>query len=221
MSPTDIEEEYSRRLRAHPDARWGWSFMYTPEASLQCAKAMLVGLNPGGSQLDPPNEWDYTAGENAYVDESWLGLGPGQHPLQQQVALMFRAASLAPGEVFAANFVPFRSRSWLELPDRDGALAFSRNLWRGMLARSPARLYLSLGKQAGEEIAGLLKAKLVKRHPADWGSQTVDEYRCSDGRVVLAIPHLSRYRIFGSNRTAAARAVEAASHIAGLGRKTT
>ena len=192
--------------------------MYTPEGALGRAKAVLVGLNPGGSQIDPPNEWDYTAGTNAYIDESWRGLPAGAHPLQQQIGLMFAAAGLTPSEVFAANFTPFRSRSWADLPDREGALAFGRGLWREIVVRTPANLYLSLGKQAGEEVAALLDARLVQRHDADWGAQTIDEYRADNGQIVLAVPHLSRYRVFGGGRTSAANTVRVAAEAAGVSR---
>lgn len=203
MTPDIIEAEYRRRVARHPSARWGWSFMYTPAEALDRAKAVLVGLNPGGSELDAPGEWDYTGGKNAYVDESWGGRPAGEYPLQQQVKLLFEAAKLKPDEVFAANFVPFRSRSWIDLPDREDALQFSRTLWLDLLRRTPARLFMSLGKQAGAEIAHLLSAQLTQTHPVEWGNQTMDEYVAADGRIVVALPHLSRYRIFGGNRTAA------------------
>lgn len=45
-----IEAEYQRRIRTRPEARWGWSFMYTPQERLQTAKAALIGLNPGGGR---------------------------------------------------------------------------------------------------------------------------------------------------------------------------
>lgn len=128
FSPKAIEAEYQRRIRAHPDARWGWSFMYVPENTLPRARAVLVGLNPGGRQIDPPYHWDHRSGENAYVDQDWNGQGPGANPLQRQVALMFDAVGVHARDVFAANFVPFRSPAWVDLPDKDGALSFARGL---------------------------------------------------------------------------------------------
>lgn len=211
FSEDAIEEEYQRRLLAHPHARWGWSFMYTPEQALVRARAVLVGLNPGGRQIDPPREWDYTAGVNAYLDEPWGEYTAGAHPLQRQAALLFEAAGMGGDEVFAGNLVPFRSGSWVELPDREGALAFGRKLWMEIIERTPARLYLSLGKRAGAEIADLIGARRHAAHSVEWGRQVIDEYRADDGRTVLAIPHLSRFQVFGGGRTAAAEAVRAAA----------
>jgi hypothetical protein len=200
----EIQKEYEKRVAACPKTNWGWSFMYTPEAALKRAKAVLVGLNPGGRQTDPPNEWEYTDGVNAYVDESWNCRPKGEHPLQKQVSALFKAINVEPADIFAANFVPFRSPGWRDLPDRNGALTFARMLWSDLVLRTSARLYCSLGKQAGEEIATLLNAAYVDSEKVGWGAQTIDTYRNCQGLTVLALPHLSRYRLFSGRRSDAA-----------------
>ena len=205
MRSEDIENEYQRRLAAHPQARWGWSFMYTPESALERAKVVLIGLNPGGSQIDPPPAWEHT-GVNAYVDQPW-GESGGLNPLQQQIGLLLKTISVKPEEVFAANLVPFRSPSWSALPDKEGALTFGRTIWRGLLARTPARLFVALGKRSGQEMAALLDARHSRSHTVEWDPQSIDELVAPDGHTVLALPHLSRFRIFGGNRTVAAAAV--------------
>jgi hypothetical protein len=208
MRAEDIEAAYQRRLLAYPEARWGWSFMYTREADLAHAKVALVGLNPGGGPKDEPRSWE--AEEiNAYIDQRWSN-GGGLSPLQVQVGLLFEALGVQKNEVFAANFIPFRSPSWSQLPDQEGALDFGRCLWTNILTRSPRppfRLFVSLGKQSGRELATLLKACFVRQHSVEWESQKIDEYVAADGRTVLALPHLSRFRIFGAKRTSAAAAV--------------
>ena len=205
MRAEDIEAAYQHRLLAYPEARWGWSFMYTPESALARAKVVLIGLNPGGSQNDPPPAWEH-AGVNAYVDQPW-GSDGGLNPLQQQVGLLLQTIGVKPDEVFAANLVPFRSPSWSVLPDKEGALTFGRTIWRDLLARTPARLFVSLGKRSGQEVAALLDADYSHAQTVEWGLQSIDEYVAPDGRTVLALPHLSRFRIFGGNRTAAAATV--------------
>jgi hypothetical protein len=182
--------------------------MYTREAALAHAKVALVGLNPGGDQEDEPPSWE-PAEINAYIDQRW-GKSGGLSPLQEQVGLLFEALGVQPNEVFAANFIPFRSPSWSQLPDKEGALAFGRGLWTNILTRSPRppfRLFISLGKQSGRELATLLKACFVRQHSVEWEPQKIDEYVAPDGRTVLALPHLSRFRIFGAKRTSAATAV--------------
>ncbi|WP_312136365.1 hypothetical protein [Brevundimonas sp.] len=204
-----IEAEYQRRTQGKADKCWGWSFMYVPQERLHTAKVMLVGLNPGGRELNPPiNEWHYEAGINAYVDEAWAGLEAGQHPLQQQVSLLFEAMGVDASEVFAANFVPFRSPSWRDLDDPIGALEFSQDLWRHMISLSPARLFLSLGKEAGRQVAAVTGSTYQASYPVGWGRQTIDAFSNDQGQIVLSLPHLSRFRVFGNGRTQAAEVVQ-------------
>lgn len=198
-----VQSEYLRRVEGLADKQWGWSFMYVPQERLHTANVMLIGLNPGGNELNPQYEWDYR-GVNAYVDEPWAGLNAGQHPLQQQVRQLFDAIGVDPSDVFAANFVPFRSPSWRDLPDPTSALDFSRVLWRDLIAKSPARLFITLGKRAGKEIASLINATEDPPQSVEWGRQTISTYRNTRGQAVLALPHLSRFRIFGYGRTKAA-----------------
>jgi hypothetical protein len=110
MQAEDIEGEYQRRLAAQPDANWGWRFMYTPEAALGSAKVVLVGLNPGGRQTDPPLQWEFKDG-NAYFDEPW-GVDGSLNVLQQQVEGLRKALNVQKDDIFAANFTPFRRPSW-------------------------------------------------------------------------------------------------------------
>jgi hypothetical protein len=182
--------------------------MYTPEAALRVAKVILVGLNPGGDQIDPTSVWEHR-GVNAYADQPW-GEDGGLNRLQVQVGYVFDALGVEPKEVFAANFVPFRSPSWDQLPDKEGALCFGRKLWSGLLPHSSGRLFVTLGKLPGRELGALLNATCTQRKPVQWGRQTIDEYIAVDGRTVLALPHLSRFRIFGGARTAANLIVSAA-----------
>ncbi len=207
MQAEDVEREYQRRLAAYPEARWGWSFMYTPEAALKSAKVVLVGLNPGGNDEDQQSSWEHD-GINAYVDQPW-GKGKRLNPLQQQVGLLFAALGVRPDEVFAANLLPFRSPSWRELPGKEGALEFGRRLWKDdLLPRTPARLFVCIGKQPGQELAALLgAASPPMKHEVEWGKQSLDEYVAPDGRTVLALPHLSRFRVFDTSRTLAAATV--------------
>ncbi len=205
MRAEDIETEYQRRLAAQPDANWGWRFMYTREAALEFAKVVIVGLNPGGRQADPLPEWEFSRG-NAYFDQPW-GDDGRPNALQLQVESLRVALGVGKNEIFAANFIPFRSPSWNQLPDKEGALKFGRTLWTRLLARKRARLFVSLGKQSGQELARLLDAPHKCSYDVDWGSHVMDEYAAADGRTVLALPHLSRFRVFGGARRAAAMAV--------------
>lgn len=205
MTADLISEEYARRRDQYRQPDWGWSFLSTPFAGLNSAKVILAGLNPGGNQTDGVGSWDYNAGVNAYIDQDWeLGHGKGKAPLQVQVRALLAATGVPLGNIACANFVPFRSPDWAALKGREEAVAWSaENLWRPIFSETPARLFLSLGRRAGEEIARVLGVQDSPiEYPVNWGSQRIREYRDPLGRVVLTIPHLSHFRLFSGKRSA-------------------
>lgn len=109
-----------------------------------------------------------------------------------------------PSDSLCAQFVPFRSRSWAELERKDEALAFASQLWTWILAVSPARLFVTMGKEPALHLARLLGARSTAHLPTGWGQQTIDVHQNSLGRRVVAMPHPSRYGLFGRSQDASA-----------------
>jgi len=172
----------------------GWRFIMTPERTLANAEVAIIGLNPGGNRRHGP-PWSQEEG-NAYFIESWGGKIAGGDPLQRQVQRMCQVLGVRKDDVFAAQFVPFRSNRWKELPRRREALAFSRQLWSWALPQMKAKLFLCIGKDVAPEVAGLLGASWVGAVQAHWGNHTIDRYRTPDGRLILGLPHLGTYKLF-------------------------
>jgi hypothetical protein len=55
-----------------------------------------------------------------------------------------------------------------------------------------------IGKdQPARAIAGIFDAKFEISLPVGWGAITADRYRLADGRQMIALPHLSRFTVFG------------------------
>ncbi|HEX4197079.1 MAG TPA: uracil-DNA glycosylase family protein [Caulobacteraceae bacterium] len=173
----------------------GWAFMMTPEALLTTAPTVLVGLNPGGD--DDNAAWDSPDG-NAYLHGRWR---PDGRPttMQSQVRQIMATLDLEEAELFAAQFIPFRSKRFGDLPRADEALAFSRRLWAWVLERSPARLFICMGKDAAGELANLLRAQPTDRFKAGWGDLYVERFVSPNGRVVVRLPHPSRFPIFSGD----------------------
>ena len=192
MDAATISAEY-RRLGYDQ----GWSFALTPVANMAKAKVILVGLNPGGGDSDEYGElWEFPHG-NAYFDDRWIPGSTELMPLQRQVAALFDLLALAKDDVFAAQFVPFRSRGWKDLKNPEQALAFGVTLWGWVKSKSPAKLFLCLGAQAAVNIAGVLKATPDgPRLQSGWGRITIGRYVSPSGQVVVELPHLSRYLLF-------------------------
>jgi hypothetical protein len=186
-----IEAEY-RRL-GHTI---GWRFLTSPEKNIGKADVALVTQNPGGD-VDDPNapRWSVENG-NAYAIESWRGVPAGQDPLQIQVKRMFEVLSVDINSVFSGYFVPFRSPDWNSLNNRSQPAAFGRELWKAVFSRSPATLVLAFGRDIAKDMGQILGASNPKSASAHWGNLTIDSYICRDHKILVVLPHLSRFRLF-------------------------
>lgn len=195
MTPDDIQSEYERL--GH---KAGWRFMTSPRRNLATARLAIVTLNPGGERdLETTLEQRWSSeGGSAYIAESWRGQPAGTSPLQRQVQRLCQLLEEKPDDVLSGHFVPFRSKDWDSLPRRDEAALFGLKLWRWALSVSPARLIVCIGKTvAGDGIAGACGARPTSTAPSGWGNLTIDRYIAPDGRRIVALPHLSRFGLFG------------------------
>ncbi len=198
LSAEAIEAEYKRL-----DHTLGWSFMTCEEDRLDAADVALVTLNPAGAAFEAPH-WASTNG-SSYVHEVWTNPKPGKSPLQIQVQSLFEALEIDSDEVFSAYVVPFRSPRWVQLPNRSQSIQYSMDLWDEVLSRSPATRYVAFGK----DVARMLGRIRPLRHicppiQSGWGNQTLDVYTFGANARLLAIPHLSTYKIFSRSECAPA-----------------
>lgn len=197
-----IEAEY-RRLRYGI----GWRFMMGPARTLDAASTAFVMLNPGGDRPHGP-DWSSEAG-SAFTTERWGGLPAGTDKLQRQMQTLCALLGVRPDDVLAGQFVPFRSRDWTRLENREAACAFGRRLWRWALAQAPRQTVVCIGKQVvGAEIAAILGARNARSIPAGWGSQTIERLDFGAGGKLVMLPHLGRFALVG--RQASAEALRAA-----------
>ena len=174
----------------------GWVFAMTPLELLTTANTVVIGLNPGGTEQDSTGGcWQYTRGRNAYLDDRWVPGSDALYPIQVQVAALHALLKLRTKDVFAAQFIPFRSPRLVDLTSHGEALAFARKLWSWVLPQSPANLFICMGGFTAWHIADLLGANLTASWPTGWGRTQVKRYLTSDNRIVVELPHPSRYRI--------------------------
>lgn len=177
----------------------GWTFMACPEARLRSAEVVLVGMNPGGGGANDPWEyggtWDVPEG-NAYYTEKWAA-GGGETAIQGQIKHWHRLLGLGENDSLCAHFIPFRSPGWDDLERKPQALAFGRRLWTEVLKASPASLFVTMGKLPAKHLAELIQARPVAHLPTGWGKTLIDVYDSADGRRIVAMPHPSRYTLFG------------------------
>lgn len=198
----------------------GWSFLYTPGRTLhKGARFLFMGLNPGGEGTQESKALTTEAG-NAYhpdVENDWLGNGqPSQ--LQQQVVFFY---SLLAGrmnhpdarrlmdESLAANFCPFRSKSWVNLKERDKSISFCEELWKGLLLSTQISTIVCMSSIVRKYMSSLIieaDGKLLQEvsHRVEWGNVTysVSQFTMACRNItIVCLPHLSRYKIFGRDKS--------------------
>ncbi|TLS77580.1 hypothetical protein FE236_02950 [Mariprofundus erugo] len=204
-----VDREYQKL-----ECNLGWSMLYCPFENMWSPRYPIAffGLNPAGNEYFEPSI-SYEKG-SAYLCDEW-GYKAGEAPLQKQVVELFKSiasslhspvpyADLLKGS-FAANFVPFRSKDWGCFERKIEALEFSRALWRERVNVVPTNLYITMAKISFSEIASLLIA--VGYHELEnttdkvgWGNVTyqMNAYeREGHKSLLIRLPHLSRYKIFG------------------------
>jgi hypothetical protein len=212
MTPEIIDAEHDRL-----GLTLGWRFLTGPQRALTTADVAIVTLNPRGTarhERTLAESWSCEAG-NAYAVESWRGQPPGSDPLQRQILALVSALGSAPDETLMGHFIPFRSARIEHLAPRKEATMFGLRLWRWAAAQSPARLYVCVGKDdAGVGIATAIHASPIEDRPTGWGDVTMRLYRATDGRAVLALPHLSTFKLF-SRADCVARVAEAITNLRG------
>jgi hypothetical protein len=183
-------------------------------------RILLLGLNPAGSRDYPEHRGQFRYEESdGYLGTSWDDYPPGQAPLQRQVAqllryLQRRIAERDPLEVFARNrvvagsLVPFRSPSEDTLHNPAASLAFGRSMWRDIFGHWRPQYAVCFGGTPFRELTSLLGTVTEAR---DYDPRWQGRLRLrvfADGTRLLALPHMSRFPIFG--RAASAPAIEAA-----------
>ena len=197
LDASDIQAEYDRL-----GYDLGWTFMMTPAARLHDAKVCLVGLNPGGG--DPGDHlWSVEEG-NAYFRQRWGKDKSSYSSLQLQIHELARLCGVGEDEMLAAQFIPFRSRSLRSLAQQQSAFEFGRKLWAWVMASTPATVFLCLGNDAAAHLRQVAEAKPcadASSLPTGWGRTTIDSWKTAgsglERRVIVRLPHLSSYRIFG------------------------
>lgn len=171
----------------------GWTFMACPEARLRSAEVAIVGTNPGGG--GPKDSWVYGGIWSCEKTDDFAFDGDRMRP---QIEAWHDLLGVARDATFCAQYVPFRSPGWSDLPRKSAALAFARRLWAPVLELSPASLFVTMGKVPGRQLATLMDAgPTFAQLYSGWGDEMIEVYVAPNGRSVVAMPHPSRYPLFG------------------------
>lgn len=186
----------------------------------------FIGLNPGGNKYDKPSI-ESENGKCAYYYENWTAKGENKKtppdekeldPLQRQIIKLYTRLA----EIFGcdykelmdksimANLVPFRSPTWNSLPNQNAALEFSSQLWGDIVKQTRVKVIICMSVVVFYELDKILRGlgntsipEKSKSESTGWGrTQYQVEKYMADGESILLIriPHLSRYKLFNSEK---------------------
>lgn len=198
--------ELERRIeKAYQDRGYarGWRLLASPIHVLVSSDVAFIGLNPGGSLIDPTHAVLAPLNSSAYLSESWAGHPAGCSPLQLQVRMLFEALHVEPTQVLAGNLVPFRSQSWVDLAHRQWAIAFGKAIWADIFAASRPKLVVTMGTITHKAIADLLGMVAFERLQVGWGTVNLS-HADRNGIKLVGLPHLSRFAIIGRQQSQSA-----------------
>jgi hypothetical protein len=194
--------------------QFGWVFLHTASRTLsRDTRLFFIALNPRSKQRKPAPEKSHETG-NAYRVENWSDNRPS--PLQRQVCAFYKLLALRLARDWqnlmdsslAGNFCPFGSPSWHELHARNESIEFSIDLWTAILRHCAPSAIVCLGDvcyQSMSAVAGASGYHVVKNakpYDTGWGKITyvVAEMAGPNPLLLVRLPHLSHYQIFGRVR---------------------
>ena len=180
----------------------GYKFVFGPWDTLNHAEIAFLSLNPGKCPDDFVKRTISDERGNSYEVEQDTTISP----ITNQFLLLARLLGVAPGEVLTGVAAPFRSHQWSDFSrrQRSESLALGRRFWTVPLKRPDLRLILVCSKEAAKLVVDVTGASFDIETPAGWGNVKLRRYRCGGGKVVVHLPHLSRYRLLGRTLSEAA-----------------
>jgi hypothetical protein len=188
----DLQERVKAEYRARND-RLGWRLFSCPCANVLTSGIVFLGLNPGGTRATS-DHGEYSCEDgSAYEIESWLDYPAGKAPLQRQVRSLFQLLNVKPHDVLSGNLIPFRSKSFADLGDSDGALRFGTAIWSEVLPLANRQLVIGMG-QVVQDMLFKHYCATVSETKAGWGNQKI-RYAVVGQTRIVGLPHLSRFGV--------------------------
>ena len=177
----------------------GYKFVYGPWATLEKAEVAFLSLNPGRAPDGAGKRTISDERGNSYEVER----RNTKSPLTKQFLLLAQLLGRRPADILTGVVAPFRSDNWSGLGGRQRkiSLAIGRRFWTGPLSRPDLRLIIACSGEATKLVADIIGAALDGEAAAGWGNIKLRRYLSLRGKVVVQLPHLSRFRLLGRERS--------------------
>lgn len=173
----------------------GFRFVYGPAPTLEKGKMAFLSLNPGRAPSGTIARQVAESRGNSYEMEK----STTRSPLTDQALRCFSFFGFEPRNVMTGVVCPFRTPAWSDLSSsqRRRALALGQEFWAAPLNRQDLDLIICCSNEAARCVTTWTKAKLEAEASAGWGEIKISRYRTQRGVPILALPHLSRFKLFG------------------------
>ena len=192
-------ENQLRKIEAAYRFERGYKLLYCPWETLDHHKLVFLSLNPGARTprgSDPIEQGVSDERGNSYEVEQFNS----RSPISDQFLRLCAFMAVAPAEVLTGVVAPFRSASWeaLTVRQRDASMDFGQRFWDRALRLSPHNAGIIVcSRRAANLVVSLLGASLEKELGTGWGHYRIRRYRTKEDRLIVGLPHLSRFKLFG------------------------
>jgi hypothetical protein len=180
----------------------GFKPLYSPWSLLRTGKVAFMSLNPGRAPDHADLRMVSDERGNSYLAERLVT----RSPLSAQFLQLCNLIGSAPAEVITGVAAPFRSGAWGDLApaQKQASLEIGRRFWAVPLARPDLRLILACSGEATRLAVSITGARLEAETSAAWGNIRLRRYVAPGGKVIVQLPHLSRFRLLGRPASEAA-----------------
>jgi hypothetical protein len=207
MSEAHMDREtWAARLRETEEGfgfTQGYKLLYCPWSTLEGSDLTFLSLNPGRPPISAELRVVSDERGNSYEVEKETT----RSPITDQFMKMCTFLRIEPRRVLTGVVAPFRSDGWdsLSREQRAVGLGIGRDFWRQALA-APGRTgpIIVCSDQAARVVCEVLRARPETSLPAGWGSIRIHRFIGDEGEMIVQLPHLSRFRLFGRAASEAA-----------------
>lgn len=190
--------------------QYSWRFLLTSSRTLSSSSRIaFIALNPAGDKIPIGHGKESCENGCAIYSETW------ESPIQDQVKELFNAIAkrldvsdkLLMDNSLMAYYIPFRSKNFKDLVEKEKSCDFAYKLWEKILKDISPELIITIDRQTFKNINNILinsnKLKKVNneefKKSTGWGNinASINYYVNSRGHIVVVrFPHFSRFKIF-------------------------
>ena len=171
----------------------GYKLLYCPWSTIEASTLAFISLNPGAAPSGVQKNLVSDECGNSYVEEA----NNTESPLTRQFILMSQMLEYPPSRILTGVIHPFRSNSWKDFSKerKDIGLQVGVEFWSRALSQKINTIVVT-GSETCQHLIKITNSKLELSIPSGWGTTQIHRYVNSHGCKVIALPHLSRYKLF-------------------------